>query len=381
MKVDLKHCSGCTACKEICPVNAIEMRADEHGFVYPVTDETLCIHCGKCEQVCACIKTNYTDNTNFKTFAYIHRDKNVLRNSSSGGLFTGITDVVLECRGVIYGAVLDEELRVHYKRADNSQQRDAMRGSKYVQSYLDDTFRSIKEDLKNEKIVFFIGTPCQVNGLKNFIKCDNHIINTEKLITCDLICNGVPSPLIWKEHVKLLEKKYGRKVQGYSFRPKKWGWNVHREIAYLGDDKKEVFSTFWTDLYRNLYYSRLVMRESCYSCPYSTMNRQGDITIGDCRHIEQLYPNMETYDGVSLAILNTEKGKRFFLEAAQKADIYPVNINKIMQPTLVAPGEKPNNSDQFWRNYRKGGYEYAVKQYYGKYCTEKYLIKKILHKN
>ena len=146
MKVDLKHCSGCTACKEICPINAIEMRADEHGFVYPVINETSCIHCGKCEQVCACMKVYYPEDSNFETFAYIHKDKNVLRNSSSGGLFTGITDVVLECGGVIYGAAFDNELQVHHKRADNKQQRDAMRGSKYVQSYLDDTLQSIKED-------------------------------------------------------------------------------------------------------------------------------------------------------------------------------------------------------------------------------------------
>lgn len=367
-------CYGCTACVAICPTNAIKLQTNEKGFLVPTINETLCVHCNKCDNVCACkVGTQY--HSSFTSFAFIHHDASVLEKSSSGGLFTALSDIVLDAKGIIYGASMNDNMYVHHIRAITREERDRMRGSKYVQSDLEDIFHHIKEDLKEDNYVLFTGTPCQVDGLKHFLSS----VDTTNLITCDLVCNGVPSPLIWEEHVRLLEQKYHHKLKAYQFRTKKWGWSIHKECAYF-DNNKQVHSTAYTELFKNLYYSRMIMRESCYTCPYASTSRVGDITIADCRNIENLYPQMNTFNGVSLALLNSEKGKQLFEKAAQNGDIYPVNLEKIMQPPLTAPGKKSARSDIFWQNYQAKGYEYAVKQQYGKDFSLKYFIKKLLHK-
>lgn len=375
MTIDYNLCFGCTACEAACPTNAIKMKKNEKGFLFPEISKTMCIQCGKCEKVCP-YKTSIEKNEIISSYAFIHNDKSILKKSSSGGLFSALSDIIFAQGGVVYGAVLDKNMHVHHTRATTQTERNAMRGSKYVQSALNDTFSCIKMDLQIGKTVFFTGTPCQVDGLKHFL----YPVKVGKLITCDLVCNGVPSPLIWEEHVKFLEKKYHKKMTGYDFRPKKWGWSVHKECAYF-EGKKIVHSTAYTDLFRNIYYGRLVMRNSCNGCPYTCLDRVGDVTIADCRNFERIYPQVDTFDGVSLALLNTETGKKLFMEASKNAVIYPVDIKKIMQPPLSGPGKASSHSEEFWDNYRKYGYEYAVKQQYGKFFVEKYFIKKILHKN
>lgn len=328
MELDKSKCFGCTACKAVCPTKAIQMLPDERGFLYPCVNDEKCVGCNRCEQVCP-YKGGAMSLGTGEAFAFIHKDKNVLKNCTSGGLFTAISDTVLSKNGVIYGATLDEKLYVHHIRAVSRQDRDRIRGSKYVQSDLKDCFDSIKNDLKKRKFVLFSGTPCQVDGLHHFLGS----ADIENLLTCDIICNGCPSPLIWEENIKLLEKKLHKKVTGYSFRPKEWGWNIHKEIAYTGTRKHH--STFYTDLFIRLYYSRLIMRNTCNNCPYTSLSRVGDLTMGDCRNIEKVYPEIDTFDGVSLVLINSPKGRQMFEQISDTAAIYPVDINKIIQPPLL----------------------------------------------
>lgn len=374
--IDRDKCFGCTACASVCPTEAIKMQKDERGFLYPVVDNSLCIDCGQCERICIYMNREMKNQSFIETYAFIHKEKKVLEKSASGGLFTALSDYILSKNGVIYGAIMNDKIQIHHSRATTKEERDLMCGSKYVQSNLDRTFIQVKNDLQSGKYVLFTGTPCQVDGLKSYLGSKD----TKKLFTCDLVCNGVPSPLIWEENIKLIEKKYRKKVVEYKFRPKKWGWRVHREIVYL-EDNKELYSTFYSDLFKNIYYGRLAMRKSCHTCPYTSLERVGDITMADCRNIEKLYPEMPTFDGVSLAIVNSEKGKQLFMEVSENAEIYPVDIEKIKQPPMIAPAEAAKYSETFWKNYKQKGYEYAVKQQYGKLCVVKYFIKKILHKN
>ena len=375
MRIDYKLCSGCTACETVGPTNAIEMVQNTRGFWIPKIDEELCINCGKCERVCM-YKTKRFYNNMVSAYAFIHNKESVLEESSSGGMFTAVSDIILSDGGTVYGAVLDKDMKVCHKRAASKAERDLMRGSKYVQSYLGNTYQDIKRDLKAGKWVLFTGTPCQIDGIKHFLTNDEQ----EKLLTCDLVCNGVPSPLIWEEHVKLLEKKYHRKMIGYKFRSKEWGWSVHRECAYFENNKKE-YSTAIVDLFKKLYYSRLVMRTSCYSCPYTTMNRVGDITIADCRNIEKIYPEMNTYKGVSLVLVNTEKGGKIFDEVAKQGTCYTVDVQKIIQEPLVRAGKQADKSEEFWENFVNKGYEYAIKKQYGIFYEIKYFIKKAINRN
>lgn len=376
MRIDYDKCFGCSACACACPTHAIKMERDERGFQYPNVDNKLCIDCGKCERVCIYMNSKINNVSIKKSYAFIHNDKKVLSKCASGGLFLALSDVILSRNGVIYGAVLDDKMRINHSRATTKQERDLMCGSKYVQSNLGDTFICAKKDLQAGKYVLFTGTPCQIDGLKSYLKG----IDIEKLYTCDLICNGVPSPLIWEENIKLLERKYRKKVEGYQFRPKKWGWSVHREIVNL-KNHKDVYATFYSDLFKNIYYGRLVMRKSCDTCPYTNLARVGDITMGDCRNVEKIYPQMQTFNGVSLAIINSKKGMDLFTEASENAKIFPVDIEKIKQPPMMHPGKPSKSSEIFWNDYKHKGYEYAVKHQYGKMCVAKYILKKILHKN
>lgn len=376
MHVDYDKCFGCSACACTCPINAIKMKKDERGFQYPVVDNKLCIDCGKCEHVCLYMNGRINNASIKKTYAFIHNDKKVLSKCASGGLFIALSDVILSRNGVIYGAVLDDKIQIHHSRATTKQERDLMCGSKYVQSNLGEIFVCAKKDLQAGKDVLFTGTPCQIDGLKHYLDGTD----IKKLYTCDLICNGVPSPLIWEENIKLIEKKYRKKVMGYQFRPKKWGWSIHREIVWFNNHKK-LYATFYSDLFKNIYYGRLAMRKSCDTCPYTNLTRVGDITMGDCRNIEKIYPKMPTFEGVSLAMVNTENGMELFIEASKNAEIYPIDdIEKILQPPMMKPGKTSKNSESFWNDYKHKGYEYAVKRQYGKLCVAKYYIKKFLYK-
>lgn len=370
---DKRNCAGCTACMVACPKNAISMVVDEQGFSYPFADPEKCINCILCDKVCPFGKPLQEPQERY-AYAVKHKDTQVLKESTSGGIFTAVSDYVFEQGGVVYGAALDENIVVRHIRATTAQERNRMRGSKYVQSELGDIFRQVKNDLTDKKLVLFTGTPCQIAGLRSFLKekCDG-------LICLDLICHGVPSPMIYKEHIRFLSKKFRTKIIDYKFRPKDWGWHIHRELVC--GKKKSYHSTPYTDLWRSLYYSRIVTRPSCNNCPYSNLNRVGDITIGDCRRIDNVYSDFGSYEGVTLAIVNTQTGKEVFEKISDTITSRPLNIEDVMQPPL-RQSSKPNKaSEHFFSIYKRYGYKKAIINYYGKLYPLKYYIKKWIKRN
>lgn len=370
---DKRNCAGCTGCMAACPKKAITMVADEQGFDYPFADSEKCINCGLCDEVCPFVKPSQEVQERY-TYAVKHKDPLVLKESTSGGIFTAVSDYVLEQGGVVYGAALDENVVVRHIRATTEQERNRMRGSKYVQSNLGDIFRQVKNDLTDKKLVLFTGTPCQIAGLRSYLKnkCDG-------LICLDLICHGVPSPMIYKEHIGFLAKKFRTKIVDYKFRPKKWGWHTHRELVC--GEKKTYHSTPYADLWRTLYYSRIVTRPSCNNCPYSNLNRLGDITIGDCRGIDNVNADFGSYEGVTLAIVNTQIGKEVFERISNIITYEPLNIEDVMQPPLRQSSRPNNASEQFFEYYKKYGYKKTIMNYYGKLYPLKYYIKKWMKRN
>lgn len=367
---DKKSCAGCTACMAACPKDAISMVVDEQGFLYPTVITDKCVNCGLCDMVCPFDKPLH-EETEVCAYAIKHKDPKVLIESTSGGIFTAVSDYVLTHGGVVYGAALDENIVVRHIRATTAHERDRLRGSKYVQSDLGDTFRLVKRDLKDKRIVLFTGTPCQVAGLKRFLnsKCDG-------LICLDLICHGVPSPLIYSEHIRFLSKKLKTKITDYKFRPKKWGWHIHRELVC--GDKRIYHSTPYIDLWRTLYYSRLVTRPSCNNCPYSNLQRHGDITIGDCRGIDKVLPQFGSYDGVTLAIVNTQTGKDVFEKISKDIIFERINIENVMQPPLKQSSTANISSESFFASCRIYGYEKTIEMKFGRMYPLKYYIKKLL---
>lgn len=348
-----EDCCGCTACASICSQGAITMGPDKLGFLYPKLDKSKCVNCGLCDNVCA-FNEHYDSSNNLKELeAYGARHKNIdeVMSSRSGAAFVAISDRILELGGVVYGVGFTDHFRVAHKRATNKQQRDEFKGSKYVQSDLTGIFHQVKKDLRSGLYVLFSGTPCQTAGLNSYV--GNRL--REKLYLIDIVCHGVPSPAVWKDYITFLEKRYNDVIVGINFRDKQhFGWSAHKETFRFSKNPEEA-KTF-----RPLFYRHVMFRYSCNNCHYCNLIRPSDLTLGDFWGWEKIDPSINKDDnGLSLILVNSEKG-RYLWEYAKK-DLYtiPVNINDCIQPNMKYPPVIHKNRKKFEKDYIKKGFDYA----------------------
>ncbi|WP_051195403.1 Coenzyme F420 hydrogenase/dehydrogenase, beta subunit C-terminal domain [Lachnospira multipara] len=371
-----ENCSGCSACYSICPKKAISMVEDEEGFLYPEVDYTKCIHCNKCMEVCNFHKVN-DSLLLVDTFAIKASDEERKR-SQSGGLFAVISEVILEAGGVVYGCIFNEKFEAVHERADTKLGRDLMRHSKYVQSNKLDTFCQVLEDLKQGKKVLFTGTSCEVVGLISFI--ENKNLELSKNLYCvDLICHGVPSPLVWRDYLNWESKKTRGKIKNVVCRNKHFfGWHSHVTTIKFSN-LRTVESMTFTELFG----SDCILRPACYECPYKDIYHKSDITMGDCWGIEKNLPSMDDNKGVSLALVNSEKGSKLLELATNKLEIRQINIRDFLQEPLKKAITKPDNREVFWQDYKSKDFFFIAKKY-GKYKALndfKWKIKKYLKWN
>lgn len=374
LALNKSECCGCTACKAICPKEAIAMVDDEEGFLYPKINYDKCIECGMCKKVCAFNeKYSVEDNINYpEMYAVKHKVDNDRLTSRSGGMFVALSDFILKNNGVIYGATFDEEFNVLHKRVLTKSDRNKLKGSKYVQSYIEDVFSYVKQDLLKEKYVLFVGTPCQTSGLKSYLKN----IDNSKFFVCDIICHGVPSPLIWKDNLKFIEQKYKGKIVSANFRDKSYGWHTHIESYNLNNRNKKVKAEYFSNLFRK----NIILRPCCEKCKFTNLKRPSDITLGDFWGINKVLPNYKNDDkGISLVLVNTKKGINWFNEV--KNDIYyeKVDISNNLQPNLKEPSKPVIDRNKFWNDYKNNGYEFVLKRYGG--YNYKTRIKKVIYRN
>ena len=348
-----ENCCGCTACFAICSKQAISMHEDEKGFVYPIIDEDKCIECGMCEKVCAFSDFNSNKEAIHKFYAIKHKDLNVVKSSQSGGAFTAFSDWVLEQGGVVYGAHLNtSDFSICHIRAVSPPQRDLIKGSKYVQSSMQDCFLDVMDDLKEGKTVLFTGTPCQCDGLLSLLKLKK--INTEKLYTVDIICHGVPSQKVFQSFIKWNEQKNHKKVLSFVFREKtKYPWGEYREKIVFEDGK-----TVYSDWYANLFLNESSLRDCCYTCPYTSPVRSTDITIGDFWGIDNCHPEMHDRYGVSSLIVHSQNGAKLLEKVKKNLIIKEVAEKDLIssQRPLHTPANKPEKSS-FWQNYFEMNFE------------------------
>lgn len=353
---DKKECSGCTACFNICPKQAIDMVEDEKGFKYPEIDDNKCINCNLCIKVCP-LKKELKDNKPLEVYAVKNRDEEVRARSSSGGFFNEISKYVIINGGYVFGAVYDKKFDVYHYGTNDIKENERFKGSKYVKSDVKNTYKEVKELLGKNIMVLYSGTPCQIDGLKQYLKN----INQENLITCDNVCHGTPSPKIFREYKKELENNNNSKIKEFTFRYKV---NESTQNIYvLFENGSKYIENSAIDKYYKLFHKNINLRDCCFDCHYSNTNRVGDFSIGDFWGIEKSIQNFEDKKGVSLVLINTEKAKSIFSLIKENLDVKESNIIDALQPNLIHPSIADKNKDEFWKCYLNKGYNVAVKKY------------------
>lgn len=313
---DNSHCSGCTACLFACPRVAISMGEDGEGFLYPRIGADKCIDCGLCRKVCDSLGEGEIKSP--RVYAAYAIDQEVRKASSSGGIFSLLAENILLRGGVVYGAAFDEHFEVKHIAIENVEQLEQLRGSKYVQSTLNDTFAEAKEYLAGGRKILFSGTPCQIGGLKGYLKNDH-----SNLITVDLVCHGAPSPKVWRKYVDIMKKGADAPIERISFRTKDSSWKRFAVSFSYGNDTAYL-RYHWDDPYMRGFLKDLYLRPSCYSCRFKSNNRASDITLADFWSIETVLPEMDDDKGTSLVIANTGKGRHVLSDIKDKMRVKEV---------------------------------------------------------
>ncbi len=357
---DKLDCCGCTACAQICEQDAIRMEADAEGFLYPLRDEEKCVFCGRCSAVCPVLSAVATCDEPKARYAAKYRDEAIRMQSASGAAYTALSDYVLEHEGIVYGVVFDADWSVAYTRITDKAGRDRSRGSKYVQSRLGDTFRQVKADLDDGRLVLFVGPACYVAGLKQYssLSCEN---SAGSLLTVDMVCHGAPSPRVWKDHVAFLNEQYPGEWKAYNFRDKTIDWHVVHSTLTLEDGK--VSDTRALNAYTGLYFGEYISRPACHRCRYTNLKRPGDLTIGDCWGVQETHPDFVDENGVSLVMVNTAAGADLFEHVRQQFDLILLAEGECIQPQLRAPATPAEARGEFWEMYEEKGYEACLKKY------------------
>lgn len=358
-------CCGCSACGNICPKSAIVMKPDEKGFLYPEIDQALCIDCGMCRDVCT-FPQGYIHKDNLpgpELYAAKNNSPEVRRTSSSGGVFTPLSDVILNMGGIIYGARFDENFRVIHARAQTPVERDAFKSSKYVQSDLKNVFSGVAQDLKAGRPVMFSGSPCQCAGLQKYL--EKKKINTDRLYLCDFVCHGTPSPLLFEEYKAFMENKYGARIKTLTFRAKSTKQSTQDMRIVFKNGKVYNPAVSLKDPYYRMFLNNLSLRPSCYQCTFSTTKRASDITLADFWGVEKSFPQFADKKGESLALLNTPKGKALFGQIAGRLETVKPDLDACAQsnPNLRRPSAPKSPTEAFWREYSEHGYSALVGRY------------------
>ena len=368
-----KDCSGCSACFNICPKNAIEMKEDEKGFKYPVIDQTKCINCGLCRNSCPVLK-DLKQNNEIEAYACYNRNIEERFKSSSGGIFILIARKIIERKGVVFGACLDEEFKVKHSYAETIEELNKFMGSKYVQSTIGDMYKKAKEFLDNGRYVLFTGTPCQIEGLKSYLNKEYY-----KLYTQDIICHGVPSPLVWEKYKDYRENKDKKKPINISFRNKENGWyKYNMKFSYLTNHYKKSQSK---DLFMKAFLKNTILRDSCYDCHFKKKNRNSDITLADYWGIQNVHKNLFDNKGTSLLVINSDKGKKIF-EIIKEELIYEkteLDVAIKYNPSMIKSVNADPNREKFFENINNMEFDKLVDKYTIKFKKIS-IIKRILRK-
>lgn len=356
--INKKECVGCYACYSICPKNAIDMIENAKGFKEYFINKDKCIECGLCKKVCPVLNKKEINNIP-KAFAIINKNENVRKESSSGGIFTLIAEYVLEHNGVVFGAIWGNNLKVNHYYIEKKEDINLMRGSKYLQSTIGNTYKKAKEFLDNGRNVLFTGTPCQIEGLKSYLMKDYN-----NLYTQDIICHGVPSSKVHSQYLNYLKNKYNEKnIKKLLHRTKINGWKTWS--VNINFESNTYCNTHKEDLFMQAFLRNTSLRDSCYNCHFKKKNRISDITLADFWGIEHILPELDDNKGTSLVIINSQKGQELF-NSIKKNTIYKeVNLDDAIKynPSMITSVKEDKNREKFFENLDKMNFDELVKKY------------------
>lgn len=357
------NCTGCGACYNACPKSAIKMVENSEGFLYPQVDSKLCINCGLCKKTCPTANQEKNKNTSKPTsYAVMASDEIRLSGVSSGGASPVFMKKILKQGGYVVGAIYDDDWRIIHSVSNNLNDIDKFKGSKYYQSNTKNVYQEVKKLLLENKFVLFTGTPCQIAGLKSFLKKDY-----ENLLTVDIVCHGVPSYKTFEMFVQNLFTQEGEKLEAVDFRSKRYGWGPKLTTTTITNIREHACynheHSFMTAFLRNF-----SIRNSCFTCPFQKTPRQGDITIGDFWRVAKYDKKLDDKKGTSLVVINNDKGCKFFDSVKSEFKLvekvpykYAVKGNK----TLVRPTKFNPNRDEFMANVTKENIDSLLKRFVG----------------
>jgi coenzyme F420-reducing hydrogenase beta subunit len=355
------------------------MKFDEFGFIYPVVDKAICIDCHNCEKSCPYYNLDnwpkQIDDNYPPIYACYNKDENIRILSTSGGIFSILAQYILSNKGIVFAVRFDERFRIIHAKTEDYNEIQSFRGSKYAQSDIGLIYREIKDYLNNNRHVLFVGTPCQVAGLKQFLNKEY-----EQLYTCDFICMGIASSKIWEDYLDQFENI--KDIKSIIFKDKRIGWHDWK-LKFIYKTKEKYYNRF-SNLFMNGYLNWLYFRPSCYECPFKGFHRVSDFTVSDCWGIEKIYPQFDDNKGTSCLMLHTEKSKKVFEIVKTNLIFMNLTKNDVRQHNKYSCESAPRNinTEIFYIDLKKNGFRHAML----KFCRNKELkttlsrvVKKIYH--
>ena len=363
--IDKSKCCGCCACVDVCTHKAITLKTDIEGFWYPEVNTKLCTNCGLCDKTCPELHIDELKKNDYsqpaKTIAAIHKRMDVRWDSTSGGAFSALADVMYEQGGYVSGAIYNEDFSVRNYISNNSEDLVKLRSSKYLQSKAEGLYDEIRALLRKGEKVLACGTPCQMAALRSFLRK-----NYDNLIIVDFICRGVNSPKVYRKYLDSLESKHGGKVVYVKAKNKELGWrNLTRKVVF--DNGAVYYGISMQDDFRRGYHTNVYCRPSCYNCQYKGFPRMSDITIADYWGIENVDPNLDNNIGTSMILLNSKKGEAYFELVKGKLEYCETSFQSILagNPALVSPLSPANiNRQQFFEDLDRSNFEEITEKYF-----------------
>lgn len=373
---DKKKCCGCSACLSICPKKAISFEMDEEGFRYPIVNKKKCIKCNLCEKVCPFLNNTCEDEkkdlSNEKIISkkilelkdtigcYVcyNNDYKARNESTSGGFFSVISNYIILKGGYVCGVTYDNNFNICHKMVKKQEDIKQFRGSKYVQSNQDKIYEKIKEKLDKNEMVLYSGTPCQVEGLLNYLQKPY-----DNLVTVDLVCHGVGSELYWEKYKKYMECKYKSKIKSIYFREKTYGYNSSCMAVYFENGKKSR-KGHNHDNYLLPFFKDYILRPSCYNCKVKKIKRKSDFTMGDYWNCDKLPDKFKKANGCTLLLCNTNKSFDIFNDIKEELSFEKISLKEGLivnsgnnYSMVLKSTNKPNDRNEFMNDLEKTDYK------------------------